>query len=113
MPFLDSMRVSNGLFCQMIYLQSQWEHKTHLIFEILFIGDHRLTFYLCVDKVWNVNPSGTKGFGTHTKNKGGWKEPPPQYLKNDKCYKPETFGGVRGILQGLKKLQVDITAFAW
>ena len=28
----------------------------------------------------------------------------PKYLKNDKCYKPETLGGVRGILQGLKIL---------
>ena len=25
------------------------------------------------------------------------------YLKNDKCYKPETLGGDRGILQSLKK----------
>ena len=29
---------------------------------------------------------------------GGRKGPPPQYLKNEKCYKPETFGGVRSIL---------------
>ena len=49
----------------------------------------------------------TKGGG------GGGVEKDPQYLKNDKCYKPETFGGVRGILQGLKKFQSDITAFAW
>ena len=44
---------------------------------------------------------------------GGRKEPPPLYLKNDKCYKPETFEGVRGTLQDLKKFQVDKTAFAW
>ena len=35
------------------------------------------------------------------------------YLKNEKCYKPETLQGVRIILQDLKKFQVDITAFAW
>ena len=47
----------------------------------------------------NVNPPGTKGFGTHTKHQGGGsKRTPPQYLKNEKCYKPETFGGVRSIL---------------
>ena len=43
------------------------------------------------------NPPGTKGFGTHTKHQGGSKRT-PQYLKNEKCYKPETFGGVRSIL---------------
>ena len=48
---------------------------------------------------YNSNPSGTKGFGTHTKHQGGGvKKDPPQYLKNEKCYKPETFGGVRSIL---------------
>ena len=47
----------------------------------------------------NINPPGTKGFGTHTKHQGGGVEKdPPQYLKNEKCYKPETFGGVRSIL---------------
>ena len=30
--------------------------------------------------------------------KGGVEKDPPQYLKNEKCYKPETFGGVRSIL---------------
>ena len=46
-----------------------------------------------------LNPPGTKGFGTHTKHQGGGVEKdPPQYLKNEKCYKPETFGGVRSIL---------------
>ena len=60
-----------------------------------------------------VNPSGTKGFGTHTQHKGGGRKGPTQYLKNDRYYKPETLGGVRGILQGLKKFQVYITAFAW
>ena len=46
-----------------------------------------------------VNPPGTKGFGTHTKHQGGGVEKdPPQYLKNEKCYKPETFAGVRSIL---------------
>ena len=44
------------------------------------------------------NPPGTKGFGTHTKHQGGGRKGPPQYLKNEKCYKPETFGGVRSIL---------------
>ena len=44
------------------------------------------------------NPPGTKGFGTHTKHQGGVEKDPPQYLKNEKCYKPETFGGVRSIL---------------
>ena len=34
----------------------------------------------------------TKGGG------GGVEKDPPQYLKNEKCYKPETFGGVRSIL---------------
>ena len=29
---------------------------------------------------------------------GGVEKDPPQYLKNEKCYKPETFGGVRSIL---------------
>ena len=50
--------------------------------------------------VWReFNPPGTKGFGTHTKHQGGGsKRTPPQYLKNEKCYKPETFGGVRSIL---------------
>ena len=37
---------------------------------------------------------------------------PSQYLQSDKCYKSETLGGVRGILQGHKKFQVDITGFA-
>ena len=37
----------------------------------------------------------------------------PHYLKNNKCYKPETFRGVRGTLQDFKKFQVDITIFAW
>ena len=47
----------------------------------------------------DFNPPGTKGFGTHTKHQGGGsKRTPPQYLKNEKCYKPETFGGVRSIL---------------
>ena len=48
-----------------------------------------------------LNPPGTKGFGTHTKHQGGGgggRKGPPQYLKNEKCYKPETFGGVRSIL---------------
>ena len=45
-----------------------------------------------------INPPGTKGFGTHTKHQGGGRKGPPQYLKNEKCYKPETFGGVRSIL---------------
>ena len=45
--------------------------------------------------------------------KGGGRKEPPQYLQNDKRYKHETFRGVRGILQGLKKFQADITAFAW
>ena len=47
----------------------------------------------------HFNPPGTKGFGTHTKHQGGGgRKGPPQYLKNEKCYKPETFGGVRSIL---------------
>ena len=41
------------------------------------------------------------------------KNDPPKYLKNDKRYKPETFGGVRGMLHVLKKFEVDITVFAW
>ena len=41
-----------------------------------------------------INPLGTKGFGTHTKHQGGGvKKDPPQYLKNDNCYKPGTFRG--------------------
>ena len=28
----------------------------------------------------------------------GVEKDPPQYLKNEKCYKPETFGGVRSFL---------------
>ena len=44
---------------------------------------------------------------------GGGRNGHPKYLKNNKCYKPETLRGVRGILQGLKKFQFDITAFAW
>ena len=61
-----------------------------------------------------INPSGTKSLGTHISTKeGGGRNEPSQYLKNDKCYKPETLGGVRGVLQNLKKFQVDITAFAW
>ena len=48
--------------------------------------------------VVNFNPPGTKGFGTHTKHQGGGSKRTPQYLKNEKCYKPETFGGVRSIL---------------
>ena len=63
-----------------------------------------------------LNPSGTKGFGTHTKHQGGGGgggNGPAQYLKNDKRYKPETLGDVRGIFQGLKKFQADITAVAW
>ena len=50
----------------------------------------------------NISPSGTKGFGTHTKHQGGGgggvKKDAPQYTKNGKCYKPETFRGVRSIL---------------
>ena len=53
----------------------------------------------------------------HTKHRGGggkgskWT---PKYLKNDKCYKPETLEGVRDILEGLKKFQADITTvLAW
>ena len=47
-----------------------------------------------------LNPSCTKGFGTHTKHQGGRgvEKDPPKYLKNEKCHKPETFEGVRSIL---------------
>ena len=48
-----------------------------------------------------------------TKGGGGVKKDPPQYLNSETCYKPETFRGVRSILQGLKKLQVGITVFGW
>ena len=47
------------------------------------------------------------GFCPDTQNRS------TQYLDNNKCYKPEPLGGVRGILQGFKKYQVDMTAFAW
>ena len=33
----------------------------------------------------------------------------PRYLNNDKCYKLESLGGVRGMLEGLKEFQVDLT----
>ena len=49
------------------------------------------------------NPSGTKVGGGRG---GGARNEPAQYLKNDKCYKPETLGGVRGILQGLKNFKL-------
>ena len=56
---------------------------------------HQKQYFLLM----TINPPGTKGFGTHTKHQGGGRKgPPPQYLKNEKCYKPETFGGVRSIL---------------
>ena len=57
----------------------------------------------------DLNPSGTKDFGTHNQSprgKGGGGRVEidhPKYLKNDKCYKPETLGGVRAVHQGLKK----------
>ena len=65
----------------------------------------------------DLNLSVTKRFGTHTKHQeggggGGGVMDHPKYLKNDKHYKSETLGGVRGILQGLKQFKVDITAFA-
>ena len=60
-----------------------------------------------------LNPFGSKGSGTHTKHQGGGRKGPTQYLENDKCYKHESLGGVKGILQGLKKFQSDITAFGW
>ena len=42
-----------------------------------------------------INPSGTKGFGTYIKHgRGGVRHGSPRYLKNDKCYRPETLGGV-------------------
>ena len=50
-------------------------------------------------KSHNLNSSVTKGFGTHTKHQGGGVEKDlPQYLKNEKCYKRETFGGVGSVL---------------
>ena len=51
------------------------------------------------------NPSGTKSFGTHTKHQGeGVEMDPPIYLKNDKRYKPESLGGVRGISSRSQKI---------
>ena len=41
----------------------------------------------------------------------GVEKDPPQYLKNEKCYKPETFRGFKSILQGNKKLQVFYNSF--
>ena len=46
---------------------------------------------------------------TKHQGEGGCEMEPLKYLKNDKYYQPETLGG---ILQGLKKFQVDITSFA-
>ena len=60
-----------------------------------------------------VNPSGTKGFGTHTKHQGGGSKRIPRYLKNDKWHKVETLRGVRGIFQGLQKYQIEIIAFVF
>ena len=34
-------------------------------------------------------------------------------VENDKPYEHEALGGVRGIFQGLRKVQIDITAFVW
>ena len=47
-----------------------------------------------------------------TRGGGGIEMDHPKYLKNDKHCKSETLGAVKGILQGLKKFKVDITAFA-
>ena len=45
------------------------------------------------------NPSDTKSFGTCTKHQGREVgKDPTQYLNNEKCYKPETFGGARSVL---------------
>ena len=49
----------------------------------------------------HINPLGTKGFATHIKHQqggGGSNWTHHQYHKNAKCYKPETFKGVRSIL---------------
>ena len=61
----------------------------------------------------DLSPSGTKGLWYPHQASRGVEMDHPKYLKNDKRYKSETLGGVRGILQGLKQCQVDIIAFAW
>ena len=70
----------------------------YLFFNPIQTLQRHYLFRLFVIKTVIFNPSGTKGFGTHTKHQGGWSKKTPQYLKNEKCYKPETFGGVRSIL---------------
>ena len=68
----------------------------------------------CSQHFNSINPSGTKGLvSTPVMGGGGGGGESLQYLKNDKCYKPKILRGVRGICQGLRKCQVDITAFAW
>ena len=113
-----------------LFISSSHQHVQHMMSQILLIlidfdrvSDHVLIGnYSSLNRYSSgtrrdINPSGTKGFGTHTKHEGGGggesKRIHLQYLKNEKCYKPETFRGVRSILQGLKKLQVGITVFAW
>ena len=60
----------------------------------------------------NTSLTGTKAFGIPSKGQGGDRNVPAQYLKNNKCYKHETLGDVRGVRQRLEKYQADITAFA-
>ena len=64
---------------------------------------HKIAFLtLLVPRVLVPTPSTKEGGGVK------WTL---SYLKNDKCYKSETLGAVRGILQGYKKFIVDITTF--
>ena len=54
-----------------------------------------------------IDPSG----GTHTKHQGSKDPSAISRMTNAISLKP--LGGVRGILQGLKKFQVDMAAFVW
>ena len=71
----------------------------HLFFNPIQTLQKYYLFRLFVIETVIFNPSGSKGFGAPRGGGGGeGSKRTSQYLKNEKCYKPETFGGVRSIL---------------
>ena len=98
----NEAQLSPKLYCQ---LQTQHptniKRKSHILNQLHLPSIHdwkTVSSQVSMDSFKCINPPGTKGFGTHTKHQGGESKRTPQYLKNEKCYKPETFGGVRSIL---------------
>ena len=78
-------------------------------FSACMINQSHQALTLLAPKVLVPTPS-TKEGGERMGGGGGFEMDHLKYLKNEKCYKPETLEGVRSILQGLQKFQVDIKA---